>query len=225
LIYKYYLAISLALLVSFIVLAAIISEGRSDNNSGDSFSAIIGGDKITYIEVNSPHFEPLNQIMLLFSQYGREVAWTLTGVLLFVFGGWTGRKSAIVMAITMLILIPIGSIAKETVGRLRPAFTEAELLMAPDSGYAFPSGHAVIVSSGAAVMLTLYRGSYKKLAVSIGLAVEAALVCISRVYIGDHYPLDIAGGLLLGVGVAFIFVSITKRVEQLLQPLTKVLKP
>lgn len=58
---------------------------------------------------------------------------------------------------------------------------EAELLMAPDTGYSFPSGHAFIASGGAALMLALYRGSYKILAVSIGLAVEAALVCFSRV--------------------------------------------
>lgn len=32
--------------------------------------------------------------MLLFSQYGRGVAWILAGVLLFVFGGWTGKKTA-----------------------------------------------------------------------------------------------------------------------------------
>lgn len=102
---------------------------------------------------------------------------------------------------------------------------EAELLMAPDTGYSFPSGHAVIASSGAALLLTLFRGSYKKLAVSIGLAVEAALVCFSRVYVGDHYPLDIAGGILLGVGIALIFISLTKRIDQLLQPMTKALKP
>jgi undecaprenyl-diphosphatase len=224
LIYKYYLAISLALLTSFIVLAVIISPRIGNNINGIS-SAIVEDDKMIYLQVNDPHFEPLNQIMLLFSQYGRGVAWTLTGLLLFIFGGWTGRKTAIVMAITMLILIPIGTIAKETVGRLRPAMPETELLMALDTGYSFPSGHAVIASSGAALMLTLYRGSYKKLAVSVGLAVEAVLVCYSRVYVGDHYPLDIAGGILLGVGVAFLFISITKRVEQLLQPLTKALKP
>ena len=223
-IYKYYLAISLALLVSFILLAATISPRISGNND-DISSPIIEGDEMTYLQVNNPHFEPLNQIMLLFSQYGRGVAWTLTGVLLFIFGGWTGRKTAIVMAITMLNLIPIGTIAKEIVGRVRPAMQEVELLMAPDTGYSFPSGHAVIASSGAALMLALYRGSYKKLAVSIGLAVEAALVCFSRVYVGDHYPLDIAGGIFLGVGVALLFISITKRVEQFLQPLTKMLKP
>jgi undecaprenyl-diphosphatase len=224
LIYKYYLAISLALLVSFIVLAAILSPRISDNKDGIS-SGVIEGDEMIYLQLNDPHFDPINQIMLLFSQYGRGVAWTLTGVLLFIFGRWTGRKTAVVMAITMLILIPIGTLAKETVGRPRPAMQEAELLMARDNGYSFPSGHAVIASSGAALMLTLYRGSYKKLAVSIRLAVEAALVCFSRVYIGDHYPLDIAGGIFLGVGVAFLFISITKRVEQFLQPLTKMLKP
>jgi undecaprenyl-diphosphatase len=223
-IYKYYLAISLALLVSFIILAVMVSPRINDDSNGIS-SAIVEDDKMIYLQVNNPHFDPLNQIMLLFSQYGREVAWTLTGVLLFLFGGWTGRKTAIIMAITMLILIPIGTIAKETVGRERPAMPEVELLMAPDSGYSFPSGHAVIASSGAALMLALYRGSYRKLAVSIGLAIEAALVCFSRVYVGDHYPLDITGGILLGVGVAFIFISITKRAEQLLQPLTKTLKP
>lgn len=221
-IYKYYLAISLVVLVSFIVIAAIISPRI--NGTGDNSSAIIEGDRLVYLQVNNTHFEPLNQIMILFSQYGRGVAWTMTGILLFIFGGWTGRKTAIVMAITMLILIPIGTIAKEIVGRVRPAMPEAELLMAPDIGYSFPSGHAVIASSGAAILLALFRGSYKKLAVSIGLAVEAALVCFSRVYVGDHYPLDIAGGILLGVGVAFIFISLTKSIDQLLQPMTKFLK-
>ena len=221
--YKYYLAISLVVLVSFIVIAAIISPRI--NGTGDDSSAIIEGDKLVYLQINNAHFEPLDQIMILFSQYGRGVAWTLTGILLFIFGGWSGRKTAIVMAITMLILIPIGTIAKETVGRVRPAMLETELLMAPDTGYSFPSGHAVIASSGAAILLALFRGSYKKLAVSIGLAVEAALVCFSRVYVGDHYPLDIAGGILLGVGVAFIFISLTKRIDQLLQPMIKFLKP
>lgn len=221
-IYKYYLAISLVVLVSFIVIAAIISPRIG--GTGDDSSAIIEGDKLVYLQINNAHFEPLDQIMILFSQYGRGVAWTMTGILLFIFGGWSGRKTAIVMAITMLILIPIGTIAKEIVGRVRPAMPEAELLMAPDTGYSFPSGHAVIASSGAAILLALFRGSYKKLAVSIGLAVEAALVCFSRVYVGDHYPLDIAGGILLGVGVAFIFISLTKSIDQLLQPMTKFLK-
>jgi len=84
-------AISLALLLSFIVLAATISPRISDNND-DISSPIIEGDEMTYLQVNNPHFEPLNQIMLLFSQYERGVPWTLTGVLLIIFGDGLAEK-------------------------------------------------------------------------------------------------------------------------------------
>ena len=85
------MAISLALLLSFIVLAATISPRISDNND-DISSPIIEGDEMTYLQVNNPHFEPLNQIMLLFSQYERGVPWTLTGVLLIIFGDGLAEK-------------------------------------------------------------------------------------------------------------------------------------
>jgi undecaprenyl-diphosphatase len=82
----------------------------------------------------------------------------------------------------------------------------------------------LIVSAGAAVALALYRDTPRKLGISIILSVEAALVCISRVYVGGHYPLDVVGGILLGVGVSFIFVGIEKRIESLIIPIVKIVK-
>lgn len=214
-----YLVASLILLASFVVLALLVSPKANPEGS-----AIMQADAAAYVQVNDAHYGPLNQPMILFSQYGREVAWTAAAILLFIFGGWTGKKTAIVMAIAMLVLIPIGTMAKEVVGRQRPAIPAADFLVAADSDYAFPSGHAIITSAGAAVSLALFRNSYRKMAVSIGLATEAALVCFSRVYIGGHYPLDVVGGILLGVGVAFIFVGVAKRIDRLLQPVAKALK-
>ena len=43
-------------------------------------------------------------------------------------------------------------------------------------------------------------------------------------YVGGHYPLDVVGGILLGVGVSFIFVGIEKRIESLMMPIAKILK-
>jgi membrane-associated phospholipid phosphatase len=214
-----YLYISIILLVSFVVLAALVSPRINPNGSSISAS-----DATAFIQINDAHYTPLNELMILLSQFGRELVWVVVGIALFVFGGWTGRKAAVVMAISMILLIGLGSLAKEIVARPRPIAPQPDFLTTADSDYSFPSGHAVITSAGSAVMLALYRGSYRKLVISIILTIEAFLVCFSRVYVGGHYPFDVVGGILLGVGVAFIFVAATSKIEQVLQPLTKTLK-
>jgi membrane-associated phospholipid phosphatase len=222
-----YLTVSIILLVSFMIVAAIVSPKINNPNGSTSLPSIIQSDDAsTFNQLNNSHYKPLDELMVLLSKYGREVVWTIAGILIFFFGGSTGRRAAIIMALAMLVLIPLGTITKQVVGRLRPVIPQADFLMAADADYSYPSGHAVIVSAGAAVLLALFRDTRRKLAVSIGLTVEAALVCVSRVYVGGHYPLDVIGGILLGAGVAFIFVAAasTKRAENLLQPVEKALK-
>jgi len=145
-------------------------------------------------------------------------------ILLFIFGGWTGKKTAIIIAITMLVLIPLGTLAKDIVSRTRPAIPKSDFLIAADKEYAFPSGHALIVSAGASVALFMFRNTSKQFIVSIILALEAALVCISRVYVGGHYPLDVVGGILLGVGVSLIFIGLEKRIESVILPIKNILR-
>jgi len=127
--------------------------------------------------------------------------------------------------LTILVLVPIGALAKEIITRPRPTIDDDFFLIAPDNQFAFPSGHALLVSAAAAIMLALYSDTHKKRILSIGLAVEAGLVCFSRVYVGGHYPLDVVGGILLGVGIAFIFVTSAKPIrEHFLQPIARTLK-
>ena len=76
--------------------------------------------------------------MIWFSKYGRDVFWPIVIILLFVLGGWTGKKTAIVMAISMLVLIPLGTIAKDLVSRPRPEIPKVDFLVAADKDYGFP---------------------------------------------------------------------------------------
>ena len=86
---------------------------------------------------------------------------------MFVIGGWTGKKTAVIITISMLVLLPLGVIAKEVVARPRPTIPKSDFLIAADSEYAFPSGHALIVSAGASITLMLFRNTIKRLAVSL----------------------------------------------------------
>ena len=220
-----YFTASAIILALFILLSILISPkikfNGSSNNSYSSPSPVIKADSITFLDVNNSHSKILNQLMILLTNYGREVFWPIAIILLFVLGGWTGKNTAVVIAISMIVLIPIGAIAKESIARPRPIIPKSDYLIAADSEFAFPSGHALIVSAGATVALLLFNNTLRKLGISIALTVEAALVCISRVYVGGHYPLDVVGGILLGAGVSLIFVGIDKSIEALLMPLTR----
>jgi undecaprenyl-diphosphatase len=219
---KYFVA-SAIILASFVILSILVSPKIKFNGSNiTSYSSpIVRADSISFLEVNNSHSKVLNQLMILLTNYGREVFWPVAIILLFVLGGWTGKKTAVVIAISMIVLLPIGVIAKDAVARPRPIIPKSDYLIAADSEFAFPSGHALIVSAGATVALLLFNNTPRKLVVSLALTLEAALVCISRVYVGGHYPLDVVGGILLGVGVALIFVGIDKSIEALIMPLRK----
>jgi undecaprenyl-diphosphatase len=205
-----FLISSIIILLAFIVLALIVSPKINYGNN-----SIANLDKIAYLNINDSHYSPINQLMIYLTLYGRELFWVLVIILLFIFGGSAGKKTAIILSIVILVLIPIGVIAKEVIERPRPAIPSADFLIQPDSEFSFPSGHAVIVSAGAAIVLILFSDSNRKLVISSFLSIEAGMVCFSRVYVGGHYPLDVIGGIFLGVGISFLFLWKEKTLENM----------
>jgi membrane-associated phospholipid phosphatase len=214
-----YTAISIAVLAVFIILAMMVSPKV---NLGLLNLPLIKEDTAVFLQVNKSHYTPLNQFMVLMTQYGRELVWSIVIVVLFIFGGSRGKKTAAIMALAMIVLIPIGIVSKEIVARPRPFIPKTDFILAADSQYAYPSGHATIVSAGVVILLTLFSNrnnnnpsSSKEKVLTIALSIEAAIVCFSRVYVGGHYPLDVVGGILLGAGISFLFVGQIRRIQNL----------
>jgi membrane-associated phospholipid phosphatase len=212
-----YIAASFVVLALFILIAILVSpKGYFNFNNNNNKSHILEADSSAFLYVNNFHSKTFDKLMVLLTKYGREVFWPIAIILLFVLGRWTGKKTAVIIAISMLVLLPLGVIAKDVVARPRPTIPKSDFLIAADSEYAFPSGHALIVSAGASISLLLFRNTIKRLAVSLALTSEAALVCISRVYVGSHYPLDVIGGILLGVGISLILVGSERHIDSVM---------
>jgi len=196
---KYYV-VSLLLFIGFAVLAFLIV---SDNVQ------ITKWDYYVFGIINTPHNNIINKIMVDLTKYGREAVWIATTALLFIFGKKDGRRTAVLLTMAFIILIPLGSILKDEINRQRPMPLAYDNLLIKESDPSFPSGHAVIVSAGEFIMLSRFNQG-KRMVISLVLAVEALMVIYSRIYVGDHYPLDVIGGILLGTGVSSFIVGSSK---------------
>src|SRR5919108_6257091 len=108
LIVNQYTAISIALLAVFIILAIMVSPKV---NLGLLNLPLIKEDTVIFLQVNKSHYAPLDQFMVLMTQYGRELVWSIVIVVLFVFGGSRGKKTATIMALAMIVLIPMGIVS------------------------------------------------------------------------------------------------------------------
>ena len=101
-------------------------------------------------------------------------------------------------------LISLG--LKHAIGRERPNVVYAlprSLVHAPQDG-SFPSGHAT-VSFACATALSFYAPR-----AAPAFFLLAAAIAWSRVYVGVHYPLDVLGGAVLGVGIAIALRWLTR---------------
>lgn len=91
----------------------------------------------------------------------------------------------------------MGQALKKVWQRVRPydAGTTHRLLILKPRGASWPSSHPMVLT---AFVTVAGRNLELGKAARVGLGAIAGLVACSRVYLGVHYPADVAGGLLLG---------------------------
>lgn len=81
--------------------------------------------------------------------------------------------------------------AKQLFARERPTLWES---IAPESTFSFPSGHAMGSMTLACVLVLLAWHTRWRWWLAVPMALFTAMVGLSRVYLGVHYPSDILAG-------------------------------
>ncbi len=98
---------------------------------------------------------------------------------------------------------------------LDPSVVRSDLARETGTGPGFPSGHAqASMTYWGYMALRLRRGWFWALA---GLII--ALISLSRVYLGVHLPIDIVGGLVVGVGVIALAYAVDTLLTRMTPPL------
>lgn len=96
----------------------------------------------------------------------------------------------------------LAELGKAIIARHRPFVHQ---LGPATTTHSFPSGHSA-TSFACATVLAASAPRYR-----VAFFALAALIALSRLYNGDHYPLDVIAGATLGVATALLLLAATRR--------------
>ena len=149
----------------------------------------------------------LNSTMILVSHHGFIAFICLAWAVALCYTLRRRQAWAAVLALVASVLLAdqVGArLVKPWVDRPRPCHLRPELALPGtcSAGKSMPSGHAARLGAGAAVVAFLLRRRGVLYALP-----PLALVCVSRLYLGVHFPSDLAAGVALGIAASMVVLG------------------
>jgi membrane-associated phospholipid phosphatase len=174
-------SVGLVLGLALFVATALVASG-----------GLAPGERALFVAVNSLP-DVLYALIWPFMQYGVFLTIPVLTVVALLLRRF---RLAAAMASAGVGVYMLARVVKELVHRGRPEalighVQARETFAAHSLGY--PSGHAAVASALAVVMTPYLRGWVKLVPAAL-----AVIVCIGRMYVGAHTPLDLIGGAAIG---------------------------
>ena len=137
----------------------------------------------------------------------RQQVLGIAGILVIAAVNWRAAPLVVVAALSGAIY----SITAMVINRPRPSADLVHVIRHTGSS-SYPSGHVAFFSWFLILLvLCLAVGRLPKALVAAAWAAAALVllaVCIGRIYLGEHWPSDIFGGLALGLGWTALALSV-----------------
>ena len=143
-------------------------------------------------------YDLLVRTLVIVSRLGDGLVWYALIAGLALLGGTEGRDVAMQMTLGGALNLPLYFWLKHTIGRPRP-FVQCPGIRACARAldkFSFPSGHSL----HAFTFLVICSWHFPIAA--FALVPIVALIALSRIALGLHYPSDVAAGAALGTAVA-----------------------
>jgi undecaprenyl-diphosphatase len=150
-----------------------------------------------FLNIANPVLDTVANLVTMFGEESFVIAF-----ILYIFYNYNKKSGFILFTSTLYSVIAMG-VLKAIVRAPRP-FQVLESIQGKRvqtaTGYSFPSGHTTTAASAYTSLALIFQ----KRAVSIICALAIALVGISRLYLGVHWPNDVFGGLVLGASISML---------------------
>lgn len=156
-----------------------------------------------FLEARERYETDFKTFLRAFTELGSILIWLPVVPVL-----WWARKKevAVVLLIALLTVVLFAFSMKYAIDRPRPFY----VIQAVDPLYrpfdpSFPSAHAMTAFAGAIAIGKKWRGAM------LPLLILAAAIGFSRVYIGVHFPYDVASGAVIGILIGLMVDSLDLR--------------
>ena len=120
------------------------------------------------------------------------------------------KKYKIMLPVNLIVITSLNIILKNVFVRQRPN----ELRLIEETGYSFPSGHAMASTAVYGLLLYIVFREVKNKKIRniacILLAILIFIIDMSRIYVGVHYASDVIAGTCLSIAYLILFIQIMK---------------
>ncbi len=166
---------------------ALVREGR--------FQRILSLDEALLLSLRRYRSPWRTAVARALTHLGDAPAWTIAGIACLATFTPRGRHLGLRLAVASAGATVLSQALKRSLTRARPdvSIDGYEALASNPDRFSFPSGHTAAAFGVAVAFAGEPNG------VGPGALLLAVGIALSRVYLGAHYPLDVAAGAALGV--------------------------